>query len=86
MTENFLWHEISEQEKQDIKKQANSILEDFSKKLSKIDKKISETVIERDSCTREEGTGKPDEIDKKIMFDNAPNKNKDFIIAEKKKW
>ena len=27
-----------------------------------------------------------DKIDKKIMFDNAPNKNDDFIIAERKGW
>ncbi|MAG79117.1 hypothetical protein CMI40_01955 [Candidatus Pacearchaeota archaeon] len=84
---DFLWHEVSEKEKKEIKEEAKSIMDSFSEKLSKIDKKISESLIEREEYEREEGeSNERDSKFKKIMFENAPNKNKDFIIAEKKKW
>ena len=101
---DFLFHKVSEKEKQEIKKQAKKIMDGFSKKLSKIDKKMTEPLIERDDCEREEGAPqaypekssqkiftkgkgkKCDEEFRKVMFENAPSKNKDFIIAEKKAW
>ncbi len=84
---DFLWHKVSEKEKKEIKKQAKAIMDGFSKKLSKIDKKMPEMLIKRDEGEREESGGKKcDEEFRKIMFENAPNKNKDFIIAEKKSW
>ncbi|GBE19540.1 MAG TPA: hypothetical protein ENG87_01885 [Candidatus Pacearchaeota archaeon] len=82
---DFLWHEVSEKEKKDIQKQAKSIMDSFSKKLKKIDKKLKEPLIERPEGEREEG-GECNKIDKAIMFENAPEKNSDFIIAERKKW
>tara|TARA_Y100000034_G_scaffold79823_1_gene95804 strand:+ start:16119 stop:16376 length:258 start_codon:yes stop_codon:yes gene_type:complete len=84
---DFLWHEVSEKEKKEIKEEAKSIMESFSKKLSKIDKKIEEPLIERENGERDEKEGEEcDNEFRRIMFENAPNKNKDFIIAEKKKW
>ena len=84
---DFLWHKVSENEKKEIEKQAKSIMDSFSKKLSKIDKKIPEMLIERDEGERIEGVGEVcDNEFRRIMFENAPNKNKDFIIAEKKSW
>ena len=82
---DFLWHEVSEKERQKIQKEAKAIMDGFSKKLSKIDKKMSEPLIEREQGEREEG-GEVKKIDKAIMFENAPEKNSDFIIAERKKW
>ena len=84
---DFLWHKVSESEKEDIRKEAKSIMDSFSEKLSKISsKKLKESLVERDEMEREEGIGVPAEIDKKIMFENAPEKNEDFIVAERKKW
>ena len=84
---DFLFHKVSEKEKEDIKKQAKSIMEKFSEKLSKIDKKIPEPLIERKEFEREEKQGNESDSDfRERMFENAPEKNKDFIIAEKKKW
>lgn len=100
---DFLFHKISEKEKEKIKKQVDSVLESFSKKLSEIKGDIEENLIERENFEREEDKnlqqvpntssnptgsckGKPTELSKEIMFDNAPEKNKDFIIAEKKSW
>ncbi len=100
---DFLWHKVSEKEKEEIKKQAKSIMDGFSRKLSSISKKMPEVLIKREEGERQEGApqaypeksskkiftrGKEEcnELDKKIMFENAPSKNKDFIIGEKKGW
>jgi hypothetical protein len=82
---DFLWHEVSEKEKNEIKKQAKEIMDSFSKKLAKVGK-VKESFIERSIDEREEGKVECAEMDRDIMFENASNKNKDFIIAEKKKW
>ncbi|MDP2628578.1 MAG: hypothetical protein Q8P15_01625 [Nanoarchaeota archaeon] len=81
---SFLWHRVSENEKEDIEKQAKEIMDSFSKKLDKVGK-VEESFIERKEFERSEG-GKPCELDREIMFENAPNKNNDFIIGERKGW
>lgn len=86
MTSDFLFHKVSKAEKTKIKAEAKAILDNFSKKLSKIDKKIPEQTIERQESERQEKTKRKEKFSRKIMFENAPEKNKDFLIAEKKKW
>jgi Asp-tRNA(Asn)/Glu-tRNA(Gln) amidotransferase C subunit len=84
---DFLFHKVTEKEKQGIKKQAKKIIDDFSKKLDKINKKISTSVIEREKGERQEKKSKECDNDfREIIFENAPNKNKDFLLAEKKQW
>jgi Asp-tRNA(Asn)/Glu-tRNA(Gln) amidotransferase C subunit len=84
---DFLWHRVSEEEKEDIRKQASKILDDFSEKLSGIDKKVEDSLIERVESERVESQGKCDDnFSREIIFSNASEKNNDFIIAEKKKW
>ena len=82
---DFLFHKVSEKEKEEIKKQAKGIMDDFSKKLSKV-KGVNEALIERGDWEREETDGVSLELDREIMFENAPNKNKDFIMGEKGGW
>lgn len=87
---DFLWHAVSEKEKEDIKKEAKSIMDSFSRKLERINKKTEEPIIEREKCERQE-TPQEEKSDfkfREIMFENAPEKDKDnnFIIAEKKSW
>jgi len=82
---DFLFHNINEKEKEEIKKQVDTIIESFSKKLSQIKEDLGESDIEREECARNEG-GKPAELSRDIMFKNSPDKNDDFIIAEKKSW
>ena len=84
--EDFLWHKISEKEKKEIEKQAKKIIDGFSKKILKIKKDVGEPVIERGEGVRNEGSGDCCEMDREIMFENAPNKNGDFIVGEKKEW
>ena len=85
---DFLWHKVSDKEKQEVKKQAKEIMDKFASRLEKVESKLrEEPLIERVECEREEGRSKECDISfRKIMFENAPQKNKDFIIAEKKKW
>lgn len=88
MTEGLLYHEVSEKERKDIEKQAKHILDVFAKEISKIEIKDKGGIIERDNGDREEKEKdfEENEISREIMFENAPNKNKNSIIAEKKKW
>lgn len=83
---DFLFHKISEKEKEEIRKQVKSIIDFFSNKLSKIDKAVKEQFIERENCERIEKEENKENFSREIMFENAPDKNKDFIVAEKKKW
>lgn len=84
---DFLFHKVSEKEKESIKKQAKGIMDKFSNKLSNVGKKLPEPLIRRDEFEREENEGKESNSDfRERMFANAPRKNKDFILAEKKKW
>ena len=83
---DFLWHKVSEKEKGEIEKQAKEIMDGFSRKLSKVGKDIPEMLIERESGERIEGEKIDTKIDREIMFENAPNKNGDFIVGEKSSW
>jgi len=83
---DFLWHAVSEKEKEQIKKEAKQIMDSFSKKLAQVDKKMTEPLIEREKCERDEGSVKGAKIDRDIMFGNASNKDDDFIIGEKRRW
>ena len=84
---DLLFHKVSEKERESIKKEAKRIMDSFSKKLEKVSDKIKkEPLIEREVCERKEGEGKCCNIDREIMFKNAPEKNKDFIIAERGGW
>jgi Asp-tRNA(Asn)/Glu-tRNA(Gln) amidotransferase C subunit len=89
---DFLWHKVSDKEKEDIKKQARGIMDSFSKKLSSVESKLVKDVgVEREQDEREELETKDDAVGrssdfKKLMLENAPEKNEDFIIAEKGGW
>jgi len=83
---SYLWHQVSEEEREEIRKEAKRILDDFSKKLASL--KLKDVVLQdKENLGRIEGSGTtPDSGFKERMFANAPNKNKDAILAEKKKW
>ena len=86
--DSFLWHKVSEQEKEEIKKNAKSIMDNFAQALSSVEKKAKGIAfVERDESMREET--KTEECDsdfRKIMFKNAPETEGDCIKAEKGKW
>ncbi len=84
---SFLWKNVSERERERIREEAKRIMDSFSRKLSEVGE-LKESEIKKERFFREEGDSLPPEIDKKIMFDNAPhvNLNKGVIIAERGKW
>ena len=82
---DFLFHKVSEKEKQKIKEQAKELLRKFENKLSEVHFKNKEIEKPGNSGRRENKFEKPF-LSKKIMFENAPSKNENFIVAEKKDW
>jgi Asp-tRNA(Asn)/Glu-tRNA(Gln) amidotransferase C subunit len=83
---DFLFHKVSEKEKEEIRKQAKGIIENFSKQLDKVKGKVEESFNEIGDGQRDEGKNKCNEFDRKIFFENAPEKNGDFVVGEVKKW
>jgi len=85
MTNNSLWHEVSEKEKEKIRKDSKKLLNEFAKKLSKI--KAKEGHFQNESGTRVEGDGwETDEEFKSTMLSNAPFVEDDAIVVEKGGW
>lgn len=73
-----------------VEEEARKILEKFAKALEKVEKeKVDENNIEfcnvREKFEREEKES--EKCDFKIsLLENAPKKNKDFVLAEKGAW
>jgi Asp-tRNA(Asn)/Glu-tRNA(Gln) amidotransferase C subunit len=81
----YTWHQVSEQEKEEIKEKAKKLLDEFSSKLSKI--KTSEPKPETNENLRTENSGwKTDKEFRELMIDNAPMTDDGLIIAEKGGW
>jgi len=78
-------------EQKDVKKleeETKKLLDKFSKALASVKSEGNEEWnVVRDSDRRKDGEGKAcDDTFREIMFENAPQKDKSFIIAEKKTW
>lgn len=82
---SYTWHQVTEKEKEDIKKDAKKLLDEFSLKISKI--KTSEPKPEANENLRQESAGwKTDGDFGELMIDNAPMTENGLIIAEKGGW
>ncbi len=77
---------ISEKKQAEIKKEAKEILDKFASALDKV--KIKKKELKKPAGGyREEKEGMQGNPDfRNRMFENAPRKEGDCIIAEKKKW
>jgi len=85
MTNNSLWHEVTEKEKEQIRKDSKKLLNEFASKLDKI--KSKEEHFKNESGTRVEGDGwTTDPEFKSTMTSNAPLAEDGFIVAEKGGW
>lgn len=80
------WRKISESEKEEIRNQSKKIMDSFAKALEKVSDKMEEPLIERPEGERVESDAGCLDLDRKIMFANAPKSNDDFIFAEKGGW
>ncbi len=77
---------MDEPKKEAIRKEAQEILKKFAASLEKVKFKEKEEKKEVGGFRKEGAGAKGNEDFRKRMFDNAPNKNEDCIIAEKKEW
>ena len=85
MTNNSLWHEVTEKEKEQIRRDSKSLLNEFASKLAHI--KTTDKHHENGLGTREEGTGwETDEEFKSTTLSNAPFVEDNFLVAEKGAW
>lgn len=77
---------MNENKKEEIRKEAKRILDNFSKALEKVS--VKKKVLKKEvGGFRDEGNGKETDMDfRDRVFENAPNKNGEYLIAEKKKW
>lgn len=81
----YMWHSVTEQEKEEIKENAKKLLDEFSAKLDKI--KSVEPESDKKENLRTEGMGKLTNDDfREIMLDNAPMIEDGLIIAETGAW
>jgi hypothetical protein len=82
----FMWKKVSEKDRDEIRRKAKGIMDDFAGKLESYESKLKdEAVVERDKCER----GEDDKadcangFDKKIMIENAPESEGDFIVSDR---
>jgi hypothetical protein len=77
---------MNPEEREQIKAETKKLLDKFSKILGSV-KSSEESNVERERDRRKDEQGKQcEDVFRKIIFENAPSKDKDFIMAEKKKW
>ena len=82
-----MWHKVSKEEQEKIKKEAKEIMDSFAEALKGVEKELSgEHLVRRGKQMREEGSGRTNKNFRNIFFENAPSKSGDFIRAEKGKW
>ena len=88
LKESALWSRVSEKEKEVIKEEVRKIMDSFSEALERVKEEAGEAFVEREEDRREESDKeeKCDEDFRERMFQNAPKKNKNFIIAERGEW
>jgi hypothetical protein len=85
MTNNSLWRQVTEEEKDQIRQDSKFLLKEFASKLEHI--KATEGRHENESGTREEGSGwETTEEFKNTTFANAPLVEDNFLVAEKGAW
>ncbi len=82
----LLWHKVSEKEKEEISKKAKAIMDSFSKKLDRIKVKEETSGVESKESERQEKDAKSQDLDREIMFKNAPESHNGFIIGGRKEW
>lgn len=82
---NSLWREVTEKEKEEIRKESKTLMNNFASKLSKI--KTSKSHFENNSGSRTEGKSWQTPQDfKDLTMLNAPFVEDDFLVAEKGSW
>ena len=85
MANDFTFHKVSESEREQIRRDAKKLLEEFAGKLGKIKPGVGH--FENGEGVRNEGEGWNSDSDfMNIMFANAPFVEDGFLVAEKGGW
>ena len=71
---------------EEIRLEARKILDSFAKKLEGVELKEKKEKKEVGGVRGEGSEGESDADFRDRMFENAPRKEGDFVLAEKKKW
>ena len=82
---DFLWHKVSKEEQERIKKEAKAIMDNFAKALKGVEKTGS-AGVERKSQLRKETDANCDPEFRKLFFENVTQKEGDWLKAERGKW
>jgi Asp-tRNA(Asn)/Glu-tRNA(Gln) amidotransferase C subunit len=77
---------MDEKKEEAIKKEAKEILKKFSKAIEKVKIKKKDLKGKAGGFREESAGAEGDEDFRKRMFENAPEKDDDCIMAEKKQW
>ena len=77
---------MNEAKREEIRGQAKKILANFAKSLERVKFREKAEKKEVGGFREEKEPSKQDADFRKRVFDNAPNKDEDCIIAEKAKW
>jgi len=77
---------MDEKKREEIRGQAKKILANFSKKLESVKLKARKGKKDVGGFREEKNPAKSDSDFRNRLFANAPNKEGDCIIAEKKEW
>ena len=77
---------MDDKRKAEIRKEAKELLDEFGKAIDKVD--VAKKDLKKEvGGFRKEGQGKKSSAEfRQRMFDNAPQKEGDYILAEKKNW
>jgi hypothetical protein len=81
----YTWHEVSKEEKEEIRKNAKNLLDEFSLKINEIKFK-EEKEDSRENLRIENSGWKTDENFREIMAENAPEFEDNLIIVERGGW
>lgn len=77
---------MDNEKREDIKKEAKAILDKFSAALGRVKVKGKKTGKGAGGYRNEEDGKAGDSDFRERMFENAPSKDRDCIVAEKKTW
>lgn len=88
MEKNSLWREVSEDDKEEIRKEAKGLLDTFSRKLSSIEgiEEHFESSVSRGGQRQEGEPWKTDPTFRDHFFLNAPFVEDEFLVTEKGNW
>jgi hypothetical protein len=88
MVDNFSYHEVTEKEQEEIKKNAKKLMDGFSEKLTSVkgEREHFGSSVSKGGCREEGEPWNTLEEFRSITFSNAPFVEDEHVVAEKAAW